>query len=168
MAQHLRLSDVKSPPERTNWRSRGSVSVTMTAATSVISATTWMAARQPITSVRMPGMKRPAKAADAGAGDIDAGDAGDVARRPFVADIGDDDGEDRRHQKALDEAPEHELRHALTANVMITVGTVMANIAAVISRLRPSTSASAPVNGADSAIAAVLAVISEEMSPAPT
>ncbi len=56
----------------------------------------------------------------------------------------------------------------VAANVMITVGTVMANIAAVISRLRPSTSASAPVNGADSAIAAVLAVISEEIAPGPT
>ncbi len=51
---------------------------------------------------------------------------------------------------------------------MITVGTVMANMAAMISRLRPKTSASAPVNGADSAIAKVLAVISEEISPGPT
>ena len=52
-------SDDNRPPERTNCRSRGSISATMTAATSVISATTWMAERQPITSVRMPGMKRP-------------------------------------------------------------------------------------------------------------
>ena len=56
----------------------------------------------------------------------------------------------------------------LAAKVMITVGTAMANMAAVISRLRPNTSASAPVNGAVSAIAAVLAVISELISPGPT
>ena len=58
MAHHLRQRR-RRPPERTNCRSRGSVSATMTAATSVISATTWMAARQPITSVSTPGMKRP-------------------------------------------------------------------------------------------------------------
>ena len=56
----------------------------------------------------------------------------------------------------------------VAAKVMITVGTVMANMAATISRFLPSTSARAPVNGADSAIAAVLAVISEEISPGPT
>ena len=44
----------------------------------------------------------------------------------------------------------------------------MANMAAVISRLRPTTSASAPVNGAVSAIAPVPAVISPLISPAPT
>ena len=50
----------------------------------------------------------------------------------------------------------------------ITVGTVAANIAAVISRLRPSTSAAAPVNGAVSAMARVPAVIIALISPAPT
>jgi hypothetical protein len=51
---------------------------------------------------------------------------------------------------------------------MITVGTVMANMAAVIRRFLPTTSASAPVNGAVSAIAKVPAVISAEMVPGPT
>src|SRR5580704_10647442 len=51
---------------------------------------------------------------------------------------------------------------------MITVGTTMANIATVIRRLRPTTSASAPVKGADNAIAAVPAVISALIAPAPT
>ena len=56
----------------------------------------------------------------------------------------------------------------LEAKVMISVGTTTANAAAVIRRLRPRTSASAPVNGAVSAIAKVLAVISALISPAPT
>ena len=56
----------------------------------------------------------------------------------------------------------------LEAKVMQSVGTSMANIAAVISRLRPSTSASAPVNGAVSAIATVAAVMSVLISPALT
>ena len=56
----------------------------------------------------------------------------------------------------------------LDAKVMSSVGTTMANIAAVIRRLRPRTSASAPVNGAVSAIATVAAVISELISPAVT
>ena len=47
-----------------------------------------------------------AEAADAGAGDIDAGDARHLRRRPFVADIGERDGEDRRQHQALDEAPD--------------------------------------------------------------
>jgi hypothetical protein len=51
---------------------------------------------------------------------------------------------------------------------MISVGTTTANIAAAIKRLRPATSASAPVNGADSAIAAVPAVIKALISPGPT
>ena len=53
-------------------------------------------------------------------------------------------------------------------NVMIRVGTTIANIAAVIRRLRPTTSASTPVNGAVKAMAAVLAVISALISPGPT
>ena len=52
--------------------------------------------------------------------------------------------------------------------IAITIGTVTANIAAVISRLRPSTSAAAPVKGAVSAIASVPAVIRALISPAPT
>ena len=46
--------------------------------------------------------------------------------------------------------------------------TTMAKLATVIRRLRPSTSASAPVKGAVSAMAAVGAVIMALMSPAPT
>jgi hypothetical protein len=56
----------------------------------------------------------------------------------------------------------------LDASVMISVGTTTAKAAAVISRLRPRTSASAPVNGAVSAMAAVDAVISALICPAPT
>ena len=51
---------------------------------------------------------------------------------------------------------------------MITVGSTMANMAAVIRRFLPTTSASTPVNGAVNAIAAVLAVISALISPGPT
>ncbi len=47
----------------------------------------------------------------------------------------------------------------VVAMVSINTGTVTANIAAVMSRLRPSTSAAAPVNGAVNAMARVLAVI---------
>ena len=54
------------------------------------------------------------------------------------------------------------------ASATITVGTAAANIAVTISRLRPSTSAMAPVNGAVSAIASVPAVIIEEISAGPT
>jgi len=56
----------------------------------------------------------------------------------------------------------------LDAKLMSSVGTTMAKIEAVISRLRPRTSASAPVNGAVSAIAAVAAVINVLISPALT
>jgi hypothetical protein len=55
------MADVASPPERVKLRSRGRVLATMMAATSVSSATTWNAARHPITSVRRPGIKRPLK-----------------------------------------------------------------------------------------------------------
>jgi hypothetical protein len=56
----------------------------------------------------------------------------------------------------------------VVAKVMITVGTTIKNMAAVIRRFLPTMSASTPVNGAVSAIAAVPAVISEEISPALT
>ena len=56
----------------------------------------------------------------------------------------------------------------LPMKVMISVGTATANIAALIRRFLPMTSASAPVNGAEIAMAAVPAVISELISPAPT
>ena len=49
----------------------------------------------------------------------------------------------------------------------ITIGTVTANIAVVIRRLRPSTSAAAPVNGAVSAMASVPAVIMALICAAP-
>jgi hypothetical protein len=56
----------------------------------------------------------------------------------------------------------------LPANVMMSVGATTANMAAVINRFRPATSASAPLNGADSAMAAVPAVIRPLISPGPT
>ena len=52
--------------------------------------------------------------------------------------------------------------------VTITIGTVTANIAEVMRPLRPSTSATAPVNGAVSAMASVLAVIMALICAAPT
>jgi hypothetical protein len=42
------------------------------------------------------GNKASAKAADARAGNVDAGNPRHLSRWPFVADIGDSDGEDRR------------------------------------------------------------------------
>ena len=53
-----------------------------------------------------------AEAADARSGNEQSGDARHVGRRPFIADIGNGDGEDRRQQQPLDEAQQHELRHA--------------------------------------------------------
>ena len=53
-----------------------------------------------------------AKAAAARSRRIEPGDPGHLARRPFVADIGDGDREDRRQQHPLNEAQDHELRHA--------------------------------------------------------
>src|SRR5882762_1722737 len=47
----------------------------------------------------------------------------------------------------------------LGASAIITIGTVATIIAAAITRLRPSTSAIAPANGADMAIAKVVAVM---------
>jgi hypothetical protein len=52
-----------------------------------------------------PGQESAAEPAEAGARDIDAGDARHLGRRPFVADIRDGHGENRRQQQALDEAP---------------------------------------------------------------
>ena len=54
----------------------------------------------------------------------------------------------------------------LVARPTITVGTTSTNIAATITRLRPSTSATAPVNGAVSATASVLTVMMVEISAA--
>ncbi len=48
----------------------------------------------------------------------------------------------------------------------INVGTVSANIAATITRLRPSTSATVPVKGAVAATASVLTVMMVETSAA--
>jgi hypothetical protein len=56
----------------------------------------------------------------------------------------------------------------LPTMVMIKVGTTAPNMAAVIRRLRPTISASTPVNGAVSAMAPVPAVISQEISLALT
>ena len=96
------------------------------------------------------------------------GDAATSRRRPFVADIGDRHGEDRRQQQALDEAPDDRApaRPARTRSPI--VGTTTAHIAAAITRLRPSTSAIAPVNGAVSAMASALAVMIVLISAAPT
>ena len=52
------------------------------------------------------------------------------------------------------------------ARPTITVGMISANIAATITRLRPSTSAMAPVKGAVSATASVLTVMMVETSAA--
>ncbi|MGA8988799.1 MAG: hypothetical protein WB500_00145 [Rhodoplanes sp.] len=54
----------------------------------------------------------------------------------------------------------------LAAVATIAIGTVIASIAQVITRLRPSTSATAPVKGAVSAMAKELAVITALMRPA--
>lgn len=50
----------------------------------------------------------------------------------------------------------------------ITVGMTITNMAATITRLRPSTSATVPVKGAVSATASVLTVMMVEISAAPT
>ena len=54
----------------------------------------------------------------------------------------------------------------LVAIPTITVGTTSTNIAATITRLLPSTSATAPVNGAVTATASVLTVMMVETSAA--
>ena len=54
----------------------------------------------------------------------------------------------------------------LVASPTIKVGTTSTNIAATITRLRPSTSATAPVNGAVTATASVLTVMMVETSAA--
>src|SRR5262249_44233666 len=54
------------------------------------------------------------------------------------------------------------------ANEAPAVAITIASIAAAIRRLRPITSATAPVNGAVSAMASVLAVMTALMSAAPT
>jgi hypothetical protein len=56
----------------------------------------------------------------------------------------------------------------LVAVASITIGTAMTIIAVAITRLRPSTSATTPVNGAVNAMAMEVAVITELMRPAPT
>ena len=54
------------------------------------------------------------------------------------------------------------------ANDAPAIGTTTASIAAVMTRLRPSTSAIAPVNGAVNAMASALAVMIVLISAAPT
>ena len=54
----------------------------------------------------------------------------------------------------------------LVASPTINVGTTSTNIAATITRLRPSTSAIAPVNGAVTATAKVLTVMMVDTSAA--
>ena len=55
----------------------------------------------------------------------------------------------------------------LSASPTITVGTISMNIATTITRLRPRTSAIAPVNGAVNATASVETVMMVETSAAP-
>ena len=117
------------------------------------------APRQPMRSPSDAGNEAAGESAEARARDIDAGDARHLGRRPLVADIGDGDGEDRRQQQALDEAPEDERPRTSPASATPAIGTTTASIAAVMTRLRPSTSAMAPVNGAVKAIASALAVM---------
>ena len=54
------------------------------------------------------------------------------------------------------------------ANAAPAIGTATASMAAVMTRLRPSTSATAPVNGAVRAMASALAVMMVLISAAPT
>ena len=54
------------------------------------------------------------------------------------------------------------------ASAAPTMGTTTASIAAAITGFRPSTSATAPVNGAAKAMASVLAVMIALISAAPT
>src|SRR5579862_3301020 len=56
----------------------------------------------------------------------------------------------------------------LCTTIINSVGTTVANIAAVMRRLRPTISASTPANGAVSAIAKVPAVINVEILLGPT
>src|SRR5262249_36911945 len=51
------------------------------------------------------------KSTEARSRDIDAGDARHLRRRPFIADIGDGDREDRRQQQTLKKAPGDERLH---------------------------------------------------------
>ena len=53
----------------------------------------------------------------------------------------------------------------LGANAIIAVGIASSSIAAAMTRLRPSTSAIAPANGAEIAIASAVAVMVRLMSP---
>ena len=69
-------------------------------------------ARQPIRSARMPVISRPLKPPRLDARRVDAGGGGRFARRPFVADIGDGDREDRRQHQPLHAAPEDQRRQA--------------------------------------------------------
>ena len=75
-----------------------------------------------------------------------------------LADVGDDHHEDRRQQQPLQEAEDDERLHVRRKRHQDSRPD-SGIIAAVITRLRPSTSASAPVNGAVSAIASVDAVM---------
>jgi len=54
---------------------------------------------------------RQPKSAETRSHDVDAGDARHLRRRPFIADIGDGDREDRRQQQTLKEAPGDERLH---------------------------------------------------------
>ena len=87
-------------------------------------------------------------------------------RRPFVADIGDGDGENRRQHQPLHER-QNTSADSVGAKAAISVGSVSTSMAVTITRLRPSTSATVPVNGAVNATASVLAVRMVEISAGP-
>ena len=109
--EHL-LYRTQNPPDRTKLRSRGSASVTIRPPASVNKATRCKGGA-PADQVGDHASKEPtAEAADTRAGNKQSGNARYVGRRPFVANIGDGDGEDRRQQQTLHEPQDHELRHA--------------------------------------------------------
>src|SRR5262249_35120641 len=108
-----------------------------------------------------------AESAETRSRDVDAGDARHLRGRTSIADIGDSDREDRRKQQTL---RKRQAMSACTsgASAAPVKGTTTANIAAAMTRFLPSTSATAPVNGAVKAMARVLAVMIALISAAPT
>jgi len=61
----------------------------------------------------MPGTNRPRKSADRGSRRVGSEHAVGLAWRPFIADISDGHGKDRRQQQAVHEAPGDQLIEAL-------------------------------------------------------
>lgn len=65
---------------------------------------------------RDAGDKAPGEAAEHGTGDIEAGDFGDGAAAPAIADIGHAGGEHQGNQQAFDQAPGQQLEQAASAS----------------------------------------------------